>query len=253
MSRLIAVLHILIIANLSAISFAEEPNYEIYEKFLERHVSEGTVDYASWKADDFIEYTDFILVLRGANIEAMTKDEEKAFWINTYNALTIYGVLKDISVDPVLAVSFSTGTRPGFFTRIRYNVGGEDLSLEEIKDAKLRERFKDPRVHFALSPATVSGPEIQKRPFFGSNIEERLDYVTTAFIRDESKNRLDKDEGRLYLSQIFKWYRSDFVEYSGIVELFVAGYLIKEDSDYIKEKRPDITYLHYNRLSNAMK
>jgi hypothetical protein len=217
----------------------------IYDDMLKKYVSAGTVDYLKWKKDGLVIFEQYINSLAHMSLTNLSKNEQKTFWINTYNALTIYAVLKHIPANGLLAKVFSVQLVPGFFDKIAYRVARETLTLNDI-EKKLRDKFSDPRIHFVLVCASRSCPKIQNAVFAAEGLEKRLDEATRDFMGDGSRNRLDRKSGALYLSEIFEWYDSDFIESAGTVVDFVKQYMGKEDGEYLSAHAVRVKYLFYD-------
>lgn len=225
-------------------------DYSVYDSLLKKYVSDGMVNYLKWKKDDFVVFENYILSLEKVSPDNLNANGKKAFWINTYNAFTIYAVLKHIPTNGLLAKVFSVQMIPGFFNKITYRVGGETLTLNDIENKKLREAFQDPRIHFALVCASRSCPKIQNIAFKETGLEDRLDNAARNFIQDADSNRLDQKNNILRLSEIFKWYGPDFIASSGTVVDFVKKYIGEEDGEYLSARAVKIQYLFYDWLVN---
>ena len=225
-------------------------DYSSYDSLLKKYVSGGKVDYLKWKKEDLGIFDQYINSFAKASLVDLSKNEQKAFWINTYNALTIYAVLRHIPANGLLAKVFSVQMVSGFFDKITYTVAGETLTLNDIETKKLREVFRDPRIHFALVCASRSCPEIQSAAFTAEGIDKRLDDAAKDFIQDNARNRLDRKNNVLRLSEIFRWYDSDFIASAGTVIDFVKKYMGKEGSAYLSAHTVKITYLFYDWLVN---
>jgi len=89
-----------------------------------------------------------------------TPNDELAYWMYTYNAWVIKGVLLNwplTSVTDVKApLEVVKGT--GFFYQLRFPFGGKFMSLLTVENEKIRKRFNDPRIHFVLNCASESCP-----------------------------------------------------------------------------------------------
>lgn len=221
-----------------------------YENMLGKYVSDGAVDYLKWKKNDLGAFEQYINSFAGMSLANLNENERKAFWINTYNALTIYAVLKHIQSNGLLARVFSVQMVRGFFDKITYRVSGETLTLNDIENEKLRKSFHDPRVHFVLVCASRSCPKMQNAAFKGIELDERLDNAARNFIQDTSRNRLDQKNNVLYLSEIFKWYEADFTASEATVIHFVKKYMGKEGREYLSINTVRIRYIFYDWLVN---
>ena len=240
---------VLCAAMLGQASAAQDMDKTIYDTLLKKYVSGGTVDYLKWKKNDLGIFERYINSLAKVSLTNSSENEQKAFWIDTYNAITIYAVLKYIPANGLLAKVFSVQMVTGFFDKITYSVVGETLTLNDIENDKLRKSFHDPRVHFTLVCASRSCPKIQNT-FQKAGLDERLDSAARNFIQDTTKNRLDQRNNVLYLSEIFKWYGSDFTASAGTVVDFVKKYIGKEGGEYLSTHTVKIQYLFYDWLVN---
>ncbi|MHA1862230.1 MAG: DUF547 domain-containing protein, partial [Candidatus Thorarchaeota archaeon] len=161
-----------------------------------------------------------------------TREEQLAFWINSYNALSIYGVVKKLKKDPDFAKRGNKTffSRARFFAVQKFNVGGKKYTLKTIED-NIRKEFEDPRIHFALNCSSLGCPLLKDGFYSAENLDEELDAATRLYLSSAEGLRLNKVEGILYVSMIFKWYKKDF-EATGknIVE-----YIREYAPDYIRE------------------
>lgn len=229
---------------------SEVVDYSAYNGLLNKYVSDGALDYLRWKANDFEKFQHYISGLEKVSLLNATESQRKAFWINAYNALAIYAVLERIPGNAFLANVFSVQLIPGFFDKITYAVAGESLTLNDIETRKLREVFHDPRIHFALVCASRSCPKIQNTAFDSGGLDEALERAAEIFIQDETRNKLDRKNNMLYLSEIFKWYGTDFVNNSGSVIHYLKKYLLSLDKEYLSKNTVGIKHLFYNWLVN---
>ncbi|RMF59375.1 MAG: DUF547 domain-containing protein [Calditrichaeota bacterium] len=136
--------------------------------------------------------------------ELQTPDEEKAFWINTYNVLVINTVVEYYPIRSPMDVK-------GFFDRITHNVGGKHLTLDEIENQLLRKHFKDPRLHFALVCAARGCPPLVSSAYHPEQIEEELESRAKEVLNNSFFVEWVPDANRVYLSELFRWYQSDFI------------------------------------------
>ena len=247
---LVIVLFVLITMFSSRASAEGNRDHDIYDTMLKKYVFDGTVDYLKWKKNDLATFEQYINSLAKVSLANLKENEQKAFWINAYNALTIYAVLKHIPSNGLLSRVFSVQIVLGFFNKITYTAASEALTLNDIEKEKLRGAFHDPRVHFILVCASRSCPKIQDASFKAEGLEERLDSAARNFIQDTTRNRLDGKNNVLYLSEIFKWYDPDFIASAGTVIDFVKKYMGKEGSGFLSTHAVKIKYLFYDWLVN---
>lgn len=258
------------IASLVAFSsnlFAQNFDHSIFDELLKTHVKNGRVAYQVIKADPS-KLTDYLKQLEQVDpdqFDQWSKNEQMAFWINAYNAITIEGILRNYPIkwgSLIARARFpknSIRQIGGFWDKVFIKVMGKDVTLNDIEHKILRKEFGDPRIHFVIVCASVGCPILESQAFFASNLEQRLDQATRNFINDPDKVRLDRQQNILYLSSIFDWYKEDFstsaagmktfAKYSkaeiGVIE-FVVKYLSEAEQNYIVQQQPKLKYLDYD-------
>ena len=224
-----------------------EFSHALFDQVLQKYVdSQGRVNYVGLKSNSqaLESYLDLLAVT--APDELPTFQDGLAFWINAYNALTIKGVLDHYPTTSVRKIK----PLGGFFSRIKFQVGGRNYTLNNIEHDIIRYEFGDPRIHFALVCASVGCPILENRAFFPDTLEERLDNATTNFINHPEKVRLDRENRVLYLSKIFEWYEEDFEDIHGTVIDFITEYLAEADAAFLKKEDTQIRYLKYDWCLN---
>jgi hypothetical protein len=132
-------------------------------------------------------------------------DEQLAFYLNAYNALAVFQVLRHYPV-------VSPRDVPAAFTR-PFPVGRENLSLHELLHAKIR-AFGDPRVHAAVAPAAASAPRL--RAYTAENLQTELDEQMRSLLADPRRGlRLLADRNSVALSATIVDYAGDFAAAGG--------------------------------------
>ncbi|MHA1532251.1 MAG: DUF547 domain-containing protein [Candidatus Heimdallarchaeota archaeon] len=191
---------------------------------------QGKVDYSLLKKDQW--FWEQIFALENANLSKYSRNEKLAFWLNTYNLLTIKGVLIELEKNPKWKGNITVLAKLRFFILRKFPVAGKKFSLNYIENSIIRRRFKDPRVHFALNCGSTSCPFLPNKLFQAESLDKYLDNLTKFFI-NSGNVRIDEEAKIVYLSRIFKWYKRDFTIVGGL-ELFVNKYWKKEPIDFSK-------------------
>ena len=205
---------------------------------FQQHVNNGLVDYASIKEDENLNA--YLLWLAQADTSQIkTPNEEMAFWVNAYNALAIKGVIDNAPVEKIVDV-------PGFFNEQQHSIAGSELTLNQIEKGIIYKKFDEPRLHFVLVCAALSCPKLASSAYSGSDILERMEKTTRAFLNNPERNRIDRDRKTLYLSQIFNWYKSDFMSDGKSVVDFLKPYFAKDARDFLTRNAVRIDYLEYD-------
>jgi hypothetical protein len=210
-----------------------------------QHLDElGNVDYFALLAETSV--VQYVESLEGFDLTTLnTREERLAFWINAYNALSIYEVVKKLRKDPGFAKrgNKSLIQKARFFVLERFNIGDRRLSLRSLENY-IRHEFKDPRIHFALNCSSMSCPRLRNGLYSSENLDEELEQATRLFINSSQGSRLDRERNVLNLSMIFKWYKKDFESVGVRVLDFVVGYLPEQDRQYVNENSDTLAIKH---------
>lgn len=200
-------------------------DHAVFDALLRAHVRpDGKVDYEglSKKRRQLNRYA---RQLAGAKLNALSRGERMALWINAYNAFTLQAVLVRY---PRLK---SIRDLPDVWKRRSYNVAGKLYSLGEIENEVLRKRFGDARIHFAINCASAGCPVLRREAYTGARLEAQLDNAVRGFINSPRGMRLRTETGPsgkqvlvVELSPIFQWYRDDFVKGGGDLIHYVRRY-----------------------------
>jgi hypothetical protein len=101
------------------------------------------------------------------------------------------------------------------------------ISLNDVENEKIREGFKDPRIHFAINCAAKSCPPIRPEPYQGAKISDQLDDQVRKFLNGPHGARLAKDGGELvvHVTKIMDWFSDDFNKWAGGPVNFLKRYV----------------------------
>ncbi len=194
---------------------AQKIDHGAWDAFLKKFVAAPhpsgihRVRYQAVGPADFKALQDYLGALQAVAISRYSRSEQKAFWINLYNALTVDLVLsrfpvasiRDINISPGIAVRGPWGAK-------LFTVENEKLSLDDIEHRILRPIWKDSRIHYALSWATLGGPNLQPLAFSAENSEGLLEKAAREFINHPRGVSIQK--GRLQVSSLYVWFQEDF-------------------------------------------
>ena len=166
--------------------------------------------YGRVSADDRRRLGDYVDSLARVIATALARDQQRAFWINLYNALTVRVVLDRWPVESIRDISISPGLfSVGPWGRKLVTVEGEPLSLDDIEHRILRPIWKDPRVHYAVNCAAIGCPDLRPIAFTAANTEALLEQAARAFVNHPRGARIE-DGRRLVVSSIYVWFQGDF-------------------------------------------
>jgi Protein of unknown function, DUF547 len=192
----------------------ETVDHAAWTAFLERYVSPGPdgiarVDYAGVSAADRQALDAYIGRLSATRVSGLGRDEQRAYWINLYNALTVQVVLDHYPVASIRDIRIS----PGLFSigpwgKELVRVEGEPLSLDDIEHRILRPIWGDPRIHYAVNCASLGCPNLRRRAFTAADADAMLDAGARDYVNDERGVSVRGD--RLVVSNLYVWFRDDF-------------------------------------------
>lgn len=147
--------------------------------------------------------------LAKVRVSSLNKREQKAYWVNLYNSLTVKVILDHYPVRSIMDIDIS----PGFFSNGPWDaklltIEGEKVSLNDIEHRILRPIFNDNRLHYALNCASLGCPNLQPVSFSAANSEDLLESGARQYINSSRGAQLVK--GRLQVSSIYRWFQADF-------------------------------------------
>lgn len=131
-----------------------------------------------------------------------TRADRLAYYLNAYNALTLFNVLRRWPLGSVNDEPFE------FFVSTCFLLDGKETSLLALENDLIRPQFKEPRVHFALNCASRGCPRLPREPFRPDTLKAQLRVEAERFLHDP---RHVQGQGQsVLLSKIFEWYEEDF-------------------------------------------
>jgi len=159
-------------------SNAETVDHESWQALLDDYLVTDTdsgvnlFDYGGLLDDDRQPLDDYVDMLVEQNPLTLNPVEQKAYWINLYNAATVQLIL-------------------------------DNYPLRTI--TKLGESVTD---YFAVNCASIGCPNLAAEAFTASDLDEQLDAVSEEYLAHPRGLELEGET--LKLSTLFEWYASDF-------------------------------------------
>lgn len=221
-------------------SMASAQDWALYEKVLQRHVTQGSinqtpltiVNYSALKADaDFANVVDQLAAVDVASLRS--REETLAFYINAYNILAMKMVVDHWPVQSIRDIGnwFSS-----VWKKTAGRIGGREVTLDYIEHDILR-KLGEPRIHFAIVCASVSCPDLLNEPYRADRLDTQLDGQVKSFLYNPAKGlRVDGDKIRV--SKIFAWFGEDFESGGGVASFVrqqrtdLPSYPIEADIGY---------------------
>jgi hypothetical protein len=163
--------------------------------------------YSNFQMDDKRQLRTYISDLSKTTISQYNRDQQRAFWINLYNAATINVMLDNYPVDSIRDIKSGFFT-PGPWDKKLVDVENEKITLNDIEHRILRPIWPDARIHYAVNCASIGCPNLQSRAFTAENTDAMLEAAAVEFINH--RRAVQVKYGKLRISSIYRWYKVDF-------------------------------------------
>ena len=193
-----------------------------WDQFLARNLRPGhpsgvtRLAYGRVTAEDRAGLQAYVDALQKVPVSRLRRDEQKAYWINLYNALTVKLILDNYPVSSILKIEGGLFNR-GPWDQALLSVEGQALSLNDVEHRILRPVWQDSRIHFAVNCASVGCPNLQPQAFTAENSDRILEEAAREYVNHPRGVRFEGPD--LWLSRIFTWYGIDFgPDQRGILE-----------------------------------
>lgn len=242
-----------------------DQQYPQWNALLARNVhwlpdqSQSRVNYAALKA----EHAQLKAVLgemsavSQGEFDLWPQPQQMAFLINAYNAYTLELIVAkypDLHSIKDLGSLIQSPWKKKFFTLL-----GAERNLDWIENDMLRARYKDPRVHVGINCASIGCPALRNEAYSATRLEAQLDDSMARFLSDKTRNRYR--DGKLEVSEIFKWFGEDFQKGNKglrqVSDLFARypGQLAPDAAGQaaIRAKQVPVTFLTYDWSLNDVR
>ena len=188
----------------SSTGYLPLPDHSVWTAELKKYVSaEGKVNYKAW-AKNQEALDSYLAQLAGTQpLSNWSTNVQLAYWINVYNAYTTKLVLAHYPVQSIKDIHQGNALDTAWIS-----LSGKTFSLNQIENDYIRQRFRDPRIHFALNSATRSCPPLLNEAYDPARLDAQLTSRTISYITDQHHNQTTSQPIRL--SQLFVLYKDDF-------------------------------------------
>lgn len=226
--------------NLSLQSQTIDSFFDKSDAFFNIYVKNNKVDYEPLIKND-IKLDEILKIAQNIDLSNENNAIVKAFWINAYNLTVIKTVISKYPVKSPLDIS-------GFFDKIIHNLADKKVTLNDIENKMLRAKYKDPRFHFVLVCGANGCPPILNKAYLPFTLEEQLNKQTRLGVNNPNFIKVNEKTRKVQLSQIFEWYKEDFVSKDSQEIDFLNKYRINKIDDNYK-----ISYYTYDWNLNKVK
>ena len=191
--------------------------FELWDQVLSQHVDDtGEVNYQSISEDPgFLVYIDTLSRVTPETHPDFFPDERfrLAYYINAYNAFTIYGVVKNPGIASVKDVSVKSLAMlkegQGFFYSLRFKMGKRWINLYDLENKIIR-GFGDARIHAAINCASKSCPMLSNRAYIPQKLDKSLGQAMSVMLDNPLHLDIAPEQKEVRASEIFKWFLEDF-------------------------------------------
>ncbi|MCG8611837.1 MAG: DUF547 domain-containing protein [Pseudomonadales bacterium] len=188
-------------------------DHSAWQQFLDRYIDAkhpsgiNSFGYSKVSKQDKRALKKYLGDMQALNPLNYNKAEQKAYWINLYNALTVDLILDHYPVESI------TDLGKGFFAFGPWDdpiatINKHELTLNNIEHGILRPIWQDKRIHYAVNCASYSCPNLAAKAYTASNTEQLLEQGAKDYINHPRGVRFE--DGDLLLSSIYDWYLVDF-------------------------------------------
>jgi len=196
-----------------------DQNHTIFNKLLQENVKDAKVKYQGFI--DSVEFVNYLKTLNNISpddFNTWTDSQKIAFWINSYNAFTIKAIIDHYPIQrsfTLVGIFYAPKNSilqiPGVWKKLQFQAVGQNVTLDHIEHGILRKEFNEPRIHAAINCASISCPDLRNEAYIADKIDKQLDDSSKNFVNSKTKGVLiDKNESKIKVSKIFKWFGDDF-------------------------------------------
>ena len=253
------------------VSFHDKCLY-IFSNFVN---DRGMVNYKELRRKRYKirELLDEFAELDPSEYNRWTKEDKIAFWLNAYNVQMlkiivdnypikssrwgriVWGPKSIRNIPPTLTVGVSK------WDRYKFIVMDEQFTLSEIERRFFHKEFDEPRVFFALSQASLSGPPSRNEPYYGYKLYEQLNDQVKKILSSLRAFKIDRENQKVYLSAIFQpdWQGKHFIPTYGTAKKFkdkeqsvravlnfTTRYISREDVYFLETGNYSVNYINFN-------
>ena len=147
------------------------PDYKLWGDLLAKYYDPAKgMNYKGLKANDKKTLDELRHQMAQVDVGALPRTDQLAYWINLYNISVVNVVVEHYPVASIRDISTDFITHLNVFKKPAVKTRTGTLTLDEVENDKIRDPFKDPRIHFAINCAAKSCPPIRSEPYVGSQL-----------------------------------------------------------------------------------
>jgi hypothetical protein len=191
-----------------------DPLHQPLDELLDLYVRDGFVYYNALRSDR-AKLDRYVAALNGDRAQrhaAGTPEQQRALWINAYNALVLRTIVDRFPIRGRSSEYPANSIRqiPGAFDRHPHRVAGRTVTLDAI-EKDLLTPLGDARVFLALGRGAIGGGRLRSEAYDARRLEAQLAAVAAESLSRKEVVTLDTSENVLTVSPIFSWREPAFV------------------------------------------
>ena len=201
-----------------------------------------------------------------------TKENKIAFWLNAYNIQMLKIITDNYPIQSSRILRLYPGWGPksilhikGIWNDYKFLVMDEEFTLSEIDKRFFCKEFDDPRIFFAVSKSSLSGPPLRNEPYYGHSLNKQLDDQVKRFLSSPLALQIDSEKQRVLLSSLFQSssYGKEFISKFAIdkkfkdhepttraVLNFITNYVSKDIVSFLEVGNYSVKYMKYDWTIN---
>lgn len=189
-------------------------DHDVWDRFLKSYVVDdpngvNLVAYAKVSPADRAALDGYLAEMAAIRISGYAPDEQLAYWLNLYNALTVRVVLDHPAAKTIRDIDIS----PGWFASGPWDaevieIEGEKLTLNDIEHRIIRPVWRDPRIHYGVNCASIGCPNLAIDAYTGAAVDAQLEEAARSYVNDPRGVSISGDE--VTVSKIYDWFIEDF-------------------------------------------
>ncbi|MGB3465135.1 MAG: DUF547 domain-containing protein [Cyclobacteriaceae bacterium] len=199
-----------------------------FDRLLQKYVSnDGRVKYKELQSERELLQGYITTLENHAEVTSMTENEELAYWINFYNALTILLITDHYPISSIMKINDGKA-----WDLQLAETGDRSLSLNDIEHRIIRRKFDKPSIHFAVNCAALSCPKLLNEAYTADKLSNQFAAQKDYFLNNPKKNLLQGNPVKI--SRIFDWYKEDFGELFVYLKDYLGSDTTTSQIDYME-------------------
>jgi uncharacterized membrane protein YdjX (TVP38/TMEM64 family) len=248
------------VAGPASLTAQELPSHDAFSAVLSEVVQQPSVDYGRLVElkGELDAYIETLSGVQQATVEAASREEQLAFWINAYNACMLRLVAANYPIQKAgglfSSLKNTIAGRPAnsvwqisdVFSRKHCRIAGADRSQDDIEHGIVRP-MGEPRIHFAVNCAAISCPVLWPEAYEAEELDAQLDRAVSHLVATDVHFAVEGSTVRL--NKVLDWFNDDFGGIDGL-RTFFGPYLSPAAAAHLADPGTSIEFFEYDWTLN---